>query len=49
MEVDTLQVAVEMVQVRIQGKWKKGASERHVQVAGGRWVGGSQPVSGVPH
>lgn len=49
MEVGILQVAVEMVQVRIQGKWKKGASERHVQVAGGRGSEGVSPVSGVPH
>lgn len=49
MELDTLQVAVEMVPVRIQRKRKKEASERHVQVARGRGLAGVSPVSGVPH
>lgn len=44
---DTPREAVEMAQVRTQEVEEGSRSERHVEVAGGRWVRESQPVSGV--
>lgn len=45
--VGHLKKKVSMAQVRTQEVEEGSRSEKHVEVAGGRWVRESQPVSGV--